>query len=497
MKKRQGEIELAESDIEELPQDPLEEEAEEVPSLEELVKRSETEIKGAVREIEQRGEARVEKVAENIGVSSKQIEKTKEEIGFRRRRVPIMKRIQDLYEETREKIRRLFDKKEEGAEIKEPFDQAEEYKKIQEIVESDASLKEKQKAVKEYKKELMRQKEGIARLQDNLRKNIEKNPEISAEEMMQLVDFNARELRLTEKHKEFFKDFAEAYREKHQAIKNAREEYPDGKELFKACFGFEPRGGIKVIQGPMSFYFRCSNPEDFADIYVQDRKNLGGVVSETERNFVVSSGRVGAQVPHTSIIPELKNLLIIENSKFVEEGAEKGLLEHEEQHIVKRFFKEKSLRSNLREEIKMLKSVEEREKILLPYLRYLREKFMAEPAKDEVLAFYKQNLSPKDIYYIMVASREQEGLYDFLALYESVFSEDLKELGINQEMGEKAIEKVFKQEYWEILRKTCTVLGDLEKMGKSRDEIVELLIKEPLEQWSNVVRHIKQVKRGR
>jgi hypothetical protein len=498
--------ELTEADIEEipeLPEDLLEEEAEE-PSLEDLVKRGEAKIKEAgkaAREVEQKGEARIETVAGNIGLSPKDIERVKQGVGFEKKKAGVVKKIKTLVADTQELIKSWFgDKQEiEMSGKKEPFDPAEEYKKVKEITESNASVEEKEQVLKEYKKELMAQKSGIARLQDDLRKTIEANSDLPVEELMKKVASRGGELRLTEKQKEFFKEFLEEYHQKHEKIKSVREQYPEDRELFKASFGLEPVGKIKVEQGPMSFYFKCYNPEDYANVMRKVYEEHGKIVSE-EKVEVAKRGTTGMRLPY-SLLPDLRGLLIIENTrlqKLLLMSSRKTQI-HEEQHVLYELFEKRRVKADIGEKLLEAKNREDKIDAVLEILRiYRRNNIFERLAQGEFLSYLREGKNPGEVVSKLLQSKERQGAYDYYnAKKEGILADITKEFGIDREIAEMASDKVFKNEYSGIIEDAGRAIKRLQNTGMSNDEIVEFLSIEPLEQWPNLVRHMKQVKRGK
>ena len=88
--------------------------------------------------------------------------------------------------------------------------------------------------LEEYKKELIRQKEGIAEIQENLEKQLRENPDLPQEELMKTVRAKAPEYRLSENQLNLFKETLNRYVTRHQAVREAKKQYPQDKELFRA-----------------------------------------------------------------------------------------------------------------------------------------------------------------------------------------------------------------------------------------------------------------------
>lgn len=476
----------------------IEKPSEEIPSLEELVSQKEKEIERGVKEIQKTGEKRIEHVAESIGVSEEEVGEEKKKMVFEKREGHILGKIKELVGETKEKINSMSGKEielgEEDIEIVEekyePFDPAEEYENVQKIVESGASTALKERMLNEYKSELMKQKEGIAKLQLDLRKKIEKEPDSSAEELMEKVNLRAPELRLAENQKKFFKDFLDTYEKKHELIKETREKYPNDKKLFEECFGFKPKGKVKVLQGPMSFYFKCSNPEDFSEIFYQKSKG-----SMDENMMEIVENKVKGVAPHFSKIESLKENVILENSNIVPKEKSKLTRKHEEQHVWYDCLRKERAEFGLR-----LGLVEkqwyagEKEEALVTYLRDLREEMTEDTTKNETLARLINN---EELAYIRSALMGQH--YHILEKFGEELEERIKKLKLeevyNKQLLAEATEEVFKNEYEDIVDGGLKSLYDLKKMGMDNDKIIELLVPEHMEQWPNIVRRLKQEKK--
>jgi hypothetical protein len=476
---------------------------EEVLSSEKLAEQGRKEIKKfqeAAGQIKEKGEARVEKIAENIGMYPELVEKVKKEMGFEGKKEIIFGKIKTSVSEINERVKDLFgsidvvklsEKDIELIEEREPFAPAEEYKKTQKIVESGASVAEKESALHEYRKKLMEQKEETAQLQNNFRKIIEKNPDISAEDLMEKMEPYMISSRLAEKQKEIFKELATVYQKKHHEIKSIREKYPDDKELFKACFGFVPKGKIKVAQDPVSFYFKCANPDDFVGIYRQ--KNIP-ISKEMEEDIKKTARGV---TPHFSKIESIKKNVALENSSIGTDETRDETHKHEKQHIFYDFFRENEVKINIRKGLAEKEwSAGEKERAILTFLRNLREDLLNTMTKDEILANFINNVS-----FANIKTRLMNKSYHISNVFEKQIENKIKKTRLQEIVGEELLEEmkdaVFQEEYEDIVDRGLKSLFDLKKSDMSNDKIIELLTPEPLEQWPNLVRHLKQVEKSR
>ena len=117
-------------------------------------------------------------------------------------------------------------------------------------------------------------------------------------------------------------------------------------------------------------------------------------------------------------------------------------------------------------------------------------------AEDEILAFYKTgNWSLEEI---LEKFKRKGGVYDYFNRYRGRFKQTIEEKlepGVyekNKETINKALEQVLVNEYRREITKAINAIKELEEMGKSRDEIIYLLITEPLSRWEKLVNRIKQ-----
>ena len=134
-------------------------------------------------------------------------------------------------------------------------------------------------------------------------------------------------------------------------------------------------------------------------------------------------------------------------------------------------------------------------KHLTAYLRFLRKKDFENRAKDEILAFYKTKEPIADIRNLLL---KEGGSYDFYFKskkdYEQLIKWYMRNEAFKKNKGdiEKIMNQVFVDEYEEEIKKSIAAIKDLETIGKSKEEIIHLLITEPLSQWDKLVKRIKK-----
>jgi len=131
--------------------------------------------------------------------------------------------------------------------------------------------------------------------------------------------------------------------------------------------------------------------------------------------------------------------------------------------------------------------------------RYLRttRRDMGEQAKDEILAFFKQNVySPESILAILKKPENEGGLYDYFARPKQSLQVIL-EGRLGKEHGEMirdSMDKVFGSQYHKLLDSGVDAYQKLSENGFSRDQVMAILIKEPLERWNKVAKRILSIR---
>jgi len=393
----------------------------------------------------------------------------------------------------------------------EPFDPRAELKNLRH-----GDKETRTEKLENYKTELIRQKEGIAEIQNDLEKQIRENPDLPQEELMKTVLNKAPEYRLSENQLKLFKETLNKYEKTHQAIREARKKYPDDKELFKACFGKEPEGAIEVIESPITLYFRCRDLKDYAWIY-NDKCSTPEKQKLTKSDIQRASMTSGFSVSGC-LIPSLKNTIAVEKPKE-ETGVPssiKQIFQHEEQHTIYRLFSNFELKTYIdivnkiftelfdKKEIqdKIAKEFQDKKppKLLVSYLKSIRRGF-ENSAKSEILAFLKEDSPFLDIVGHLLRPWAEGGCYDYCEKNKEQLDKTLKEKLMPEifDKNKKTIRNIFEQilvgEYQKEIINSIDAVKELEQMGKSRDEIIHLLITEPLSRWDKLVKRIQETKK--
>lgn len=299
---------------------------------------------------------------------------------------------------------------------------------------------------------------------------------------------------LTGAQKELANDLLRAYAEKHACVQNVREQYPDDEELYCALFGRKPRGSLEVVAGPITLSFQCKDIEDYAYIYGLPLS----LSRETTRTDIVKAAMSdGVYLRGFSPVLGLGGTIIALNSSdfsfpstFEEKSTRdiKKILEHEEQHALNHFFGA-TKREGVQKEFRPARTEKERWLALKSGARVRREENIDEHAKSEIIARFKSGESPgeilqtlKDPLYDHASLDENPAIKHFTKVWGKKFEPEIK----------KAIEEAYGREYQSLLSKSVGALDALEKNGYSAEQIIAILIQEPLVRWEKVARRLTE-----
>jgi len=439
----------------------------------------------------QQGIQEIDRVNKGIELSAENIVKVEKELDVFDRLKDLEEKIYLLIKQTKERITALIAPEKESEPVITPgeiFDPEAALKRVRKFPK-----KEQSQELKEFKEKLAYQKEGLARIQEQLIIAIRKNPDASTGQLYEIVrDFGPR-YGLTEAQKETAKSMLQTYVEKHKRVREIRGQCPDDDDLWFALFGNIPRGRIEVIEGPMTLYFRCHDIVDYGLIYSQSFLQNRQITQEDERVANMSGGvSVG-----TSLAKGLDGTIIAENAEGRPfEGYAKGTFLHEEQHAMKKLFREELTKNNALQELKASKTDEEREAAMRHYFQWLRHNEEGR-AKDEIFAFLKDGFhSPQDTLKYLTESKEEGGLYDYFANEEEGLIQFLvPKLGEKHKpLIQKTVQQVFVTEYRKFLEDGIGAFTALREEGYSQEQTIALLIKEPLTKWEKVVRRLLKAK---
>lgn len=392
------------------------------------------------------------------------------------------------------------------------------------ILRSGGTHSEKQQKVVEFKDRLLENKEAVVDVIDDLTKNISANPDMSREELMGLIASADSFSKLTPYQIEALQVGLKGYEVKHKFVHKIRTDYPDDAELFEAAFRRKPKGRVEIVEGPISLYFRCYDPEDYSALY-------WGIFSggTNPNEFQVGKARQSGGVFLSEARPAIPGLIgsvIVENAHGSDYSSiNRRTMVHEEQHAIWHFLKHigkttyglrrEDMPSSVRNEQEVLSrfsaqrvpwseqelrnlavklqdmSDSQKGQYIGELLRSIR-KWAEERAGDEFLAYFKSGMSPAGVLETLTPT-EDEDLYDYFPQewrdkvterWIEVLDEELRPLVSRQ------MDKVFIGEYRGMLKNGAKALTLLKNIGYSERKIIAFLMTEPFSNWEKTARRL-------
>ncbi len=395
----------------------------------------------------------------------------------------------------------------------EPFVPEKEIKKIRKFSPEEQNLskedrsKLKQDRLENFKEELSKQQSGIAQLQIEILKTIRKKDNFDAKDLMPIVDKTAPEFRLNPKQIYFFKNLIDECVKKHKTVKNISEKYPKDEALFENLFGEPPIGDIDVIEGPVTLYFSCQNPEDYARIYSYELRN-NKLITEKEKTEEIEKANKSGGVKIYYEDEALRDCIIAGNAERHSPTFSREVQKHEEQHALNTLINEKSLEAGAEYEIDLAKNHTQTKEACEKYLKCRRKKIDLN-IKNEILAYYREKREPIDdnpdnpryikIFKILTQEEKDGGLYDFYHNPDYAISREipsnilnnLKTKGVSSQEIDEIRAKLFSDESYQTkVINYLHSIKDLEAKGYSQGEIIHLLNTDHPDQWPKIAKRI-------
>ena len=414
-----------------------------------------------------------------------------------------------------------------------PFDPVRELRKIRNLSPEENTLppsekrKMRRERILEFKKNMMLQKEGIARIINDLVDAVRSSPDLTKEALTSKVMAFAPQYKLTEHNIFLFEYAIEEYADKHAAVEKYRAMYENNADLFEACFGMKPKGKVEVIKGPMTLCFRCFDKTDYA-FASSFSKHRGDEKRMAFEDLDFSSINEGVSLGEVKI-EELDGTVTIENVSDTESAQIDGYSErvriHEDQHQLNRLFIPLEAREDrtdlMRRATVSANTREEAIRGLIHGLARYERKYIGFDSlpRDEILAYYKDGQDPGAILYILdnptnskfygyaeiLKERISKIPLDIKYLLKHAVSEvfyegkedggkaavDAEALEVDVSEIQPYVESVFGDEYKADLKMWIGSISALEGKGYERDEIIALLYAEPINSWPKLARRMK------
>lgn len=353
--------------------------------------------------------------------------------------------------------------------------------------------------IKKWKEKFINQRLGLAAIQNEIEEKIRLNPDIEFRYLWQIVKDRGQEYQLSERQYQNFEKAIATYLEKHQAIaeeiKFYQEQYKENwqKEFFKDLFGQYPQGKIDLEILPMNLFWKCHDVHDFALIYRGD--------SEDIKDLNISGCAVKGKIEKIKYLISAANLSMKRSEREV---AATG--RHEEKHIVSREIFRKFLPAISDFELKIdwhkwqLILPSKRDQIIqetiYQFLENLRQNYIRQRAKEEILSYYIGDQGLNDIYKHLRRSEN----YNYFKNFPVEIEKNLKKLlgplyqTDYQKMTKQIVKKV-KEFYGQDLDGALDAIFELEKLPefqKNRQKLVAFLSTEPLHKWQRLAKMLKE-----
>lgn len=341
-----------------------------------------------------------------------------------------------------------------------PFDPEKELDLVAKITDPDL----KRESLDVYKKELLAQKIGIAKLIGDLEKIIMKSPDLGSDKFKEMVHSKSPELKLNQEQLDYFERVINRFQGQRHLIKEYQEKGISGLEIFKQHCGAWPKGEIEIEYGPVSINLKFKNLEDY--LQYTDRK----ITEETKKEAEYEGGRF-CQI-------EIPAELMLNTVAFKPGIKEKDkLIIHEEMHALRTFFDRSLIPEALNLVTKEIKKAVElnNQKIIKEkfkeYLKYKTEDYLNYLA-EEILAEYRRGQKLKEINDNIIEVYLPDIFKDIEEDQFERFTDLIKER--KDYLNSKIVEK---------LNDLFKAIEILEKNKYSRQEIIALLVTESPEKW--------------
>jgi|SRR3989344_2320037 len=365
--------------------------------------------------------------------------------------------------------------------------------------------KERKEKVQEFKSELLERKKGLAVIQKKLFDAVHRNPDLSKEELLSLIQEISREcnIDLPKSWNEMISGVIDKYRANRVTIKNLIEKYPDDADLFGAVFKFKPKGKIVVNEGPFALDFKIFNKNDFISAYYW--YDLSGGLSRGQKvNKEIIGGASMLKLPN----PALSGLVIIENCGLNGEDYAREISLHEEQHAFNFLIDLGYFQVDFVEMYEMEsnsgKSEEEIDVDVKIYLRgVLNENlddWLGDRTMNELSAQFKGGRDSRAVYAHLIKLRDEGGIYDYLYEFREAFI--VSSVGISDPILRKAVlgnlNRVFIDEYRALIREAVDAVKELtDDFNYIIDQALAFLMQEDIRNWKKAVNRLKKHQRDK
>lgn len=356
----------------------------------------------------------------------------------------------------------------------------------------------------DFKERHAYQLEGIATIQEELLTKLRRHKDTPLSELEAWLNESGKRYGLTEVQRSLGRSVLTKYAERQEHLTALRTKNPDDTHLYAELFGSLPNGKVEIVDGPGTFYVRCHNEDDYQHLFYS-RFKYKGELTEEQKQYAAKSG--GASIA-TALDPRVEGSIILENSVYLygpnnqyrSDGERirrsESIRIHEEQHALKRFFGEALYRTSMLDDLLDSDNPEDDARILTRYAEHRREVIAEDRARDEILAYFKDGTNPSAIRAMLL---DKAGLYNYLKDKERdvlvgsvkvVSNIDAEDLETITTLSQSVITKVFGPDYERLIGVACVIPAWLEHFGMTPEQVVGILVHEPLGRWEKVAKRL-------
>jgi len=327
---------------------------------------------------------------------------------------------------------------------------------------------EKGPALASFKDKLGRQRLAYAYCRALIERTIEQNPDVGVDRLKYIESFFGNNWGFPEQRRRIIETAVDRYQEQHEKVHALYERAADAANLVRGLTGVDVTGEpLELLEGPVSIDILTTRTvmeklyrRGDAQAAIPLMDGFQGTSETYDIAFTVSSTES----------PETREVLIHER-------------EHAKNKILREFFdmEDQELLKAIRREAAQTADPVEKRTLLEEELTLHRDAAL-DRAKDEITAMMRDEKSRYfDAFFDKTTPTNS---YDYLR--------GLRERFNVSPLHQKAVQKIFVEEYESIIRNALTARAEfLLKNNFSTEAQIALLTDVPLERWPSALRHLE------
>lgn len=332
------------------------------------------------------------------------------------------------------------------------------------------------KKIQEFKEKLRFQKLGLASMITNLLKALEGNENLRKDELISMLELDIKKFALNRDQTLALENSVDNFIYKNNNIKEVTDSCRDEEgnimadKLYEQIFGKLPEGEMKVVTNSYSIYFQPSDNRDYCYVVSEAYKTNRELTDEDMLEAKTSAGAKLDNYPDES----LNELIAIQNAKLLNRPEiSKYIMTHERRHVVNstlaKFFTMPDNDEVYRKYLELQKNGDikgiDDDKLFISFERQNLD--IKKRIKDEICAYFYSGDRSK---YVSKMLLREDTIYGY---------------GFKYNQGE--LDEDFDLEYLDMVENGIMVFQDFINKGYKIEEVVNLLLPEPLEKWPKVL----------